>query len=85
MCYVIDYFCVTLFLTIYLQGALQLTAFQASLLMIPLSAPQLIFGPLAGKLGDYFGEKKAIVSGVFLLNVALIMLGNLKDQLSIFE
>lgn len=83
LCYVMAYFCVTLFLTIYLQGALHLSIMESSLLMIPLSAPQLIAGPIGGKLGDYFGVKKTIMIGIFLLNVGLIMLGNLDSSLSI--
>lgn len=81
--YVIAYFCVTLYLTIYLQGGLSLSVMESSLLMIPLSAPQLIFGPIGGKLSDYFGTKKTIILGVILLNIGLIMLWNLDSKLSI--
>lgn len=83
LCYVIGYFCVPLFLTIYLQGALHLTVMESSLLMIPLSAPQLIIGPIGGKLSDYLGAKKSIGLGILLLNVGLIILGNLGQSLSI--
>jgi len=83
LCYAMAYFCVTLFLTIYLQGALHLSVMKSSLLMIPLSAPQLIVGPIGGKLGDHFGIKKTLIIGIFLHNVGLIMLGNLDSNLSI--
>ncbi|WP_026884057.1 MFS transporter [Clostridium akagii] len=81
--YCIAYFSITLLLSIYLQGALHLSPMNAALLIIPLSAPQLIMGPLGGKLADYFGAGRMIVFGLIFLVIGLFMLGNLGSKLSI--
>jgi EmrB/QacA subfamily drug resistance transporter len=81
--YCIAYFSITLLLSIYLQGALHLSPMNAGLLIIPLSAPQLIMGPLGGKLADRFGAGRMITSGLIFLVTGLFMLGNLGSKLSI--
>lgn len=81
--YCIAYFSITLLLSIYLQGALHLSPMNAGLLIIPLSAPQLIMGPLGGKLADYFGTGRMIVYGLIFLVIGLFMLGNLGSRLFI--
>jgi len=83
LCYCIAYFSMPLMLSIYLQSALHLSPMNAGLLMIPLSAPQLIMGPLGGKLADYFGASRLLVVGIIFLIIGLFMLGNLGSQLSI--
>jgi len=81
--YCIAYFSITLLLSIYLQGALHLSPMYAGLLIIPLSAPQLIMGPLGGRLADHFGAGRMITSGLIFLVIGLFMLGNLGSKLSI--
>ncbi|MBW9173157.1 DHA2 family efflux MFS transporter permease subunit [Clostridium estertheticum] len=81
--YCIAYFSITLLLSIYLQGALHLSPMNAGLLIIPLSAPQLIMGPLGGKLADHFGTGRMIISSLIFLVIGLFMLGNLGSKLSI--
>lgn len=81
--YCIAYFSLPLLLTIYLQSAMHLSPMNAGLLMIPLSAPQLIMGPIGGKLADYFGASRTLVFGIIFLAIGLFMLGNLGAKLSI--
>lgn len=82
--YCIAYFSITLLLSIYLQGALHLDAMTASLLMISLSVPQLIMGPLGGKLADRFGAVRMIVIGLIFLMLGMFALGHLGSQLNKF-
>ncbi|SMC18159.1 drug resistance transporter, EmrB/QacA subfamily [Clostridium acidisoli DSM 12555] len=81
--YCIAYFSLSLILTIYLQGALHLSALDSSFLLIPLSLPQLVMGPLGGKFADKFGTKPMIVLGSVFLIIGSFMLGNLGFKLSI--
>lgn len=81
--YCIGYFAITFLLTIYLQGTLQLSPLQSGLLLIPLSAPQLIMGPLGGLLADRFGAVRMMLIGLIVLTLNLCMLGNLGINLSI--
>jgi len=83
LCYCIAYFSIPLLLSIYLQSALHLSGTNAGLLMISLSAPQLIMGPLGGKIVDYFGALRMLVFGIVFLVIGLFMLGNLGAELSI--
>lgn len=83
VCYCIAYFSIPLLLSIYLQSALHLNPTNAGLLMISLSAPQLIMGPLGGKLVDYFGALRMLVLGIAFLVIGLFMLGSLGAELSI--
>lgn len=81
--YCIAYFSLSLILTIYLQGALHLSALDSSFLLIPLSLPQLVMGPLGGKFADKFGTKPMIVLGSVFLIIGSFMLGNLGFKLSV--
>jgi len=81
--YCIGYFAITFLLTLYLQGALQLSPLESGMLMIPLSAPQLIMGPLGGMLADRFGPVPMMLIGFIFVSVGLFMLGNLGLQLSV--
>lgn len=81
--YCIAYFSLPLLLTIYLQSALNLSPMNAGMLIMPLSVPQLIMGPLGGKLADRLGEEKMIVSGIAVLAVMSFALGKLGPKLSI--
>jgi len=81
--YCIGYFAITFLLTFYLQGALQLSPLESGMLMIPLSAPQLIMGPLGGILADRFGPVPMMLIGFVFVSIGLFMLGNLGLQLSV--
>lgn len=80
--YCIGYFAITFLLTIYLQGALQLNPLESGLLFLPLSVPQLVLGPLGGKLADYFGPLRQLFIGTLVLILGVFLLGNLGEQLS---
>jgi EmrB/QacA subfamily drug resistance transporter len=80
--YCIGYFSIIFLLTLYLQAALHLTPLQSGMLMIPLSAPQLIMGPLGGMLADRFGPTRIMSIGLIFLAFGLFILGNLNLQLS---
>lgn len=82
LCYCIAYFSITLLLSIYLQGALHLDVMEASLLMTALSLPQLIMGPLGGKLADRFGATRMMVIGLVFLILGMFALGHLGKQLN---
>ncbi|WP_091750400.1 MFS transporter [Propionispora vibrioides] len=77
------YFAITFLLTIYLQGTLQLSPLQSGLLIILLSVPQLIMGPLGGILADRFGAVRMMLAGLILLTLSLYTLGNLGIYLSV--
>jgi EmrB/QacA subfamily drug resistance transporter len=81
--YCIGFFGITFLLTIYLQGALHLNPLDTGLLLIPLSAPQLIMGPLGGKLADHFGPLRQLAIGTVFIGIGLLLLGNLGVKLSV--
>jgi len=82
MSYCIGYFAVTVLLTLYLQGALNLSPLDSGLLLIPLSVPQLFTAPFGGRLADRVGTAKIIVLGSMLIGLSLFMLGRLGSELS---
>lgn len=81
--YCIGYFAITFLLTIYLQGALHLNPLNAGLLLIPLSAPQLIMGPFGGKLADRFGAARLLILGFVFLIIGMLLMGKLGIKLSL--
>jgi MFS family permease len=82
MSYCIGYFAVTILLMLYLQGAQNLSPWEAGLLLIPLSVPQLFTAPFGGRLADRFGPARMILLGSLLIGLALLMLGQLGPELS---
>ncbi|HZG17150.1 MAG TPA: MFS transporter [Candidatus Bathyarchaeia archaeon] len=82
MSYCIGYFAVTILLTLYLQGAHNLSPLESGLMLIPLSVPQLFTAPFGGKLADRFGPTRMILLGSLLIGIALLMLGQLGPQMS---
>ena len=83
MCYCVGYFSITILLALYLQGAQRLSPLESGLLLVPLSLPQLVMGPLGGKLTDLLGPMRLLLVGIVFIACSLMMLGNLGDQLSI--
>lgn len=81
--YSIGYFATTFLLTIYLQGALHLNPLDAGLMLIPLSAPQLIMGPLRGFIADKAGPARLVIAGIALLAIGGFALGNLGTSLDV--
>ncbi len=75
--YSIGYFATTFLLTIYLQGAAHLSPLDAGLMLVPLSAPQLVMGPLGGVLADRYGPARLVAVGVLLLAAGGFWLGHL--------
>lgn len=77
--YAIGFFATTFLLTIYLQGPMHLNVLDAGLMLIPLSAPQLIMGPMGGIWADRFGSPRLILVGILVLVLGgglLTQLGN---------
>jgi EmrB/QacA subfamily drug resistance transporter len=82
--YSIGYFATTFLLTIYLQGAVHLSPIDAGLMLVPLSAPQLVMGPLGGILSDRFGPARPVLVGVALLASGGFWLGHLSAHFSVW-
>ncbi|PSR30158.1 MAG: MFS transporter, partial [Sulfobacillus benefaciens] len=80
--YSIGFFATTFLLTIYLQGAVHLSPLNAGLMLVPLSAPQLVMGPVGGILADRFGPARPVILGVLFLGVGGFWLGHLGPQFS---
>lgn len=75
--YSIGFFATTFLLTIYLQGAAHLSPMDAGLMLVPLSAPQLVMGPVGGMLADRFGPARPVVIGIGGLAMGGFWLGHL--------
>lgn len=58
-------------LIFYFQGALEKDALQAGIMTIPLAAGMLVVSPLAGYLGDKYGETTPATIGLFLNIIGL--------------
>jgi EmrB/QacA subfamily drug resistance transporter len=81
--YSVGYFATTFLLTLYLQGALHRSPLQTGLLLVPLSAPQLVLAPVGGTIADRIGAGPPILAGVILLCIGGYLLGNLGPHLSV--
>ena len=77
----VGFFATTFLLTFYLQGVLGKSALEAGVLMIPLSLPQFITGPLGGWVGDRAGQGPPMLLGLALLVVAAVLLSRLGGHL----
>lgn len=80
--YCIGYFSITTLLTFYLQSAQSVSPVESGLLLIPLSAPQLVMGPFGGRLADRFGTTRTMFVGLFFIALSFLLLGNLGEHLS---
>jgi EmrB/QacA subfamily drug resistance transporter len=59
-------------LIFYFQGVLSYDALEAGILTIPLAVGMLIFSPLAGWMGDRYGERIPATLGLFISMIGLI-------------
>ncbi|MDB5053560.1 MAG: family efflux transporter permease subunit [Bacilli bacterium] len=59
-------------LIFYFQGALAFDALQAGIMTIPLAVGMLVMSPIAGWLGDRFGERIPATVGLFITTLGLI-------------
>jgi EmrB/QacA subfamily drug resistance transporter len=80
--YATGFFATTFLLTFYLQGSLRFSPLHAGLLLIPLSAPQLVLAPLGGHLADRFGAPRPMLAGLVLLGASSLWLSHLSAQRS---
>jgi EmrB/QacA subfamily drug resistance transporter len=80
----IGFFATTFLLTFYLQGALGQSPLTTGLLMIPLSAPQLISSPLGGRLADRIGSGWPMFTAMIILGLCALWLSRLPDTLSLW-
>ncbi|GMA57589.1 EmrB/QacA subfamily drug resistance transporter [Alicyclobacillus sacchari] len=83
LCYCIGYFSISTLLALYLQGAQHLSPFRSGLLLLPLSAPQLLMGPFGGKLADRLGPVRLLLVGITVIAFAVLLLGNIGERTSI--
>lgn len=83
--YSIGFFATTFLLTIYLQGAVHLSPIDAGLMLVPLSAPQLIMGPVGGALADRYGPARPVLIGIGGLAVGGFWLGHLSSHFSVWS
>lgn len=79
------FFATTFLLVFYLQGALKLGPLDAGLLLIPLSAPQVVLAPLGGHIADRFGSARPMLFGLVLLISAAVWLAQLGPKLNIIS
>jgi len=77
------FFATTFLLAFYLQGALRLGPLDAGLLLIPLSAPQVVLAPLGGHIADRYGSAPPMLFGLVLLIGAAVWLAQLGPKLNI--
>lgn len=82
ICYCIGYFSITVLLSLYMQSAQGLSPLESGMLLIPLSLPQLVMGPLGGKLADRFGPIRLLIVGLALIACSLLVLGTIDTHLS---
>ena len=61
----------------YFQGAVEYSAYTASVAMIPFFLGTTLSGPFAGKLEQHLGRRKAIASGIFIMFVGALLLTTL--------
>jgi len=80
----IGFFATTFLLTFYLQGGLAQSPLTTGLILIPLSAPQLLSSPLGGRLADRIGSGWPIWGGVAGLGIGALWLSRLPDRLSLW-
>ena len=80
----IGFFATTFLLTFYLQGGLAQSPLATGLLLIPLSAPQLLSSPMGGRLADRIGAAWPIWGGVAGLGIGALWLSRLPDRLSLW-
>jgi EmrB/QacA subfamily drug resistance transporter len=64
---------VLLLLSFYFQLILGLSPFDAGLRIIPFDIAFLVFGPLSGKLSDWFGHLPFTTSGIILSSISLYL------------
>ena len=81
----IGFFATTFLLTFYLQGALAQSPLTTGLLMIPLSAPQLIASPLGGRLADRVGSGWPMLTAMIILGLCALWLSRLPTALSLWS
>ena len=77
----IGFFATTFLLTFYLQGGLGETPLTTGLLLIALSAPQLLSSPLGGWLADRLGAGRPMLFGILGLGLGTFLLSHLPDHL----
>ncbi len=80
----IGFFATTFLLTFYLQGGLAQSPLATGLLLVPLSAPQLLSSPMGGRLADRIGSAWPIWGGVAGLGIGALWLSQLPDRLSVW-
>ena len=81
--YSVGFFATPFVLSFYLQGALHLSALDAGLAMVPLSAPQLLLAPIGGALSDRLGPARLIAVGAALLMLGAALLGRVGPRLDL--
>jgi EmrB/QacA subfamily drug resistance transporter len=62
------------FLTQYLQGVMDYTAFEAGVRVTPVAAGLVLGGPLSAKLAERFGTRIVVATGLVVVGGALLML-----------
>jgi predicted MFS family arabinose efflux permease len=70
-------FAMFLYLTLYLQGVLGYSPFQAGLRFLPLSLISFFVAPVAGRLSARIPQRTLLGVGLLLVSVALFLMGGL--------
>jgi EmrB/QacA subfamily drug resistance transporter len=73
-------FAMFLYLTLYIQGVLGYSPFQAGLRFLPLSVISFFVAPVAGRLSDRIPLRTLLGGGLILVGVALLLMGGLSTS-----
>ncbi|MDF2758110.1 MAG: hypothetical protein K0S99_742 [Thermomicrobiales bacterium] len=61
-------------MTIFLQGALGMTALEAGLTMMPMSLMLMVVAPISGRLSDRIGARWILTAGLTLVTVGIVLM-----------
>src|SRR5688500_11651776 len=61
-------------MTIFLQGALGMTPFEAGLTMMPMSLMLMVVAPVSGRLSDRIGARWLLIAGLTFVTVGILLI-----------
>src|SRR5215208_6645170 len=61
-------------MTVFLQGALDMTPLEAGLTMMPMSLMLMVVAPISGRLSDRIGARWILITGLILVTVGILLI-----------